>query len=61
MLQVNREFDTADSDVQEAAMAKLKEICKFTDEIASGSSEKPVETAPAGQDDELESGALNLC
>ena len=61
MLQVNREFDTADSDVQEAAMTKLKEICKFTDEIASDSSEKPVETAPAGQADELESGALNLC
>ncbi len=33
MLQVNREFKTADPDVRKAALAKLKEMCEFTNDI----------------------------
>ena len=60
MLQVNREFKTADPDVRKAALAKLKEMCEFTNDIVDNASAKPVETAPAGEDDELESGAVDL-
>ena len=60
MLQVNREFKTADDDVLKAALAKLKEMCEFTNEIVDNKSKQQVETAPAGEDDELEGGASNL-